>query len=296
MKKLVRVLAFTLALVSLLSLIGCGKKEDEGWKVDLGDPDPNAPAKTILIIVDGMRPDALTDIQQAQAVKKRAYYTEKAQTVMPCITLPSHVSIFWSVDPEVHGTTENTYVDYDGVSLFDVLTEGEKESCMFFSYDQLYNLKKKENKVHTYRVKAGIYNGGEVNTILAEDCIAYIQEKDPDFSFLYLGWPDSFGHTYSWMSEEYITALHNSWDNIQKVIDAFGKTHSIIISADHGGHNKGHGKDIPEDMTVPMFILDKNIPAGEIPGDVSTKDIAPTIVDLLGLTPDAAWDGKSLLP
>ena len=65
--------------------------------------------KTLLILVDGMRPDALTNVAPAQELMKKSSYAMDAQTVFPSVTLPCHMSLFHSVDPGRHGTTDNVY-------------------------------------------------------------------------------------------------------------------------------------------------------------------------------------------
>ena len=65
--------------------------------------------KVLLILADGMRPDALKNIPLAQALLKKSTYSLAADTVMPSVTLPCHMSLFHSVDPSRHGTTTNTY-------------------------------------------------------------------------------------------------------------------------------------------------------------------------------------------
>ena len=62
--------------------------------------------KIILILCDGMRPDALSNIPQVNAIKQKASYTMTATTVMPSVTLPCHMSLFHSVDPSRHGITQ----------------------------------------------------------------------------------------------------------------------------------------------------------------------------------------------
>jgi len=42
--------------------------------------------KTIVILVDGMRPDSLINIPEAQDLKKKASYTMEATTVVPSVT------------------------------------------------------------------------------------------------------------------------------------------------------------------------------------------------------------------
>lgn len=62
--------------------------------------------RVILILADGMRPDALTSCGHpfVEKMKEMATYTLGARTVIPSITLPCHVSLFHSVDPARHGT------------------------------------------------------------------------------------------------------------------------------------------------------------------------------------------------
>lgn len=69
----------------------------------------------------------------------------------------------------------------------------------------------------------------------------------------------------------------------------------LWFTADHGGHDRTHGTDSPEDMTIPFIIKGKDFKAGEKPENVSIKDIAPTVAKLLGIAPDQAWEGKSLV-
>ena len=55
--------------------------------------------KTLLVIVDGMRPDALIKTEAARDYLAASEYTLNAKTVMPSVTLPCHMSLFHSVEP-----------------------------------------------------------------------------------------------------------------------------------------------------------------------------------------------------
>jgi bisphosphoglycerate-independent phosphoglycerate mutase (AlkP superfamily) len=48
-------------------------------------------------------------------------------------------------------------------------------------------------------------------------------------------------------------------------------------------------------MTIPVIVLSKNEKINLDLENVSIKDIAPTVVNLLGVSPDEEWEGKSLL-
>ena len=66
--------------------------------------------KTLVIVVDGMRPDALIKTENAKCLLENSTYTLDARTVTPSVTLPCHMSLFHSVDPDRHGITTNGYV------------------------------------------------------------------------------------------------------------------------------------------------------------------------------------------
>ena len=130
---------------------------------------------------------------------------------------------------------------------------------------------------------------------MTDAAIRNIQESSPDFVFLYLGYPDGAGHNCGWMSEAYRASICNVWDNIGRVLESLPEDYSVIITADHGGHDRVHGTDLPEDMLIPLFLLGKNFEPGKQLEKANIMDIAPTVTALLGVEPDSDWEGKSLL-
>ena len=58
--------------------------------------------RTLLILVDGMRPDAIENLPRVKALLEKSAYTMNATTVMPSVTLPCHMSLFHSVEPGRH--------------------------------------------------------------------------------------------------------------------------------------------------------------------------------------------------
>ena len=71
--------------------------------------------------------------------------------------------------------------------------------------------------------------------------------------------------------------------------------YTVIITADHGGHDRTHGTDLPEDMLIPVIMYGKDIEPGEAFEGANIKDLAPTVTKLLGVEPDEEWEGKSLI-
>ena len=100
------------------------------------------------------------------------------------------------------------------------------------------------------------------------------------------------------MSSEYHEAVAQTWEMADRVLDVLAKRDeewTVLITADHGGHERIHGTELDEDMTIPLFLLGSAFPAGKELSDVTIMDIAPTITELLGVAAPAQWEGKSLV-
>jgi arylsulfatase A-like enzyme len=70
----------------------------------------------------------------------------------------------------------------------------------------------------------------------------------------------------------------------------------LVLTADHGGHERSHGSDSSEDMTVPLIMRGPGIKKScNIEGPTSILDIAPTITRVLGLATPPGWQGRPLM-
>ncbi len=248
--------------------------------------------KVILILVDGMRPDAMTECGHpyTEELIARSTHAMKGTTVYPSDTLPCHMSLFTAVDPIQHQTTSNTYCrPVNKVrGLVEQLDASGKKAAMFYNWGELRDI-----------AAPGIFNFSlfmrdEKDAAITDYAIEYLKKNSPDFTFLYLGNVDIFGHHHRFMSEKYLDSVHTAIVCIKRVISTFGDEYTYIITADHGGHDHDHGSTMPEDITIPMLFIGEEFEAGkEI--EASIMDIAPTVCDLLGVEKQQCWKGKSVL-
>ena len=253
--------------------------------------------KIILISVDGMRPDALAKIENAQKIIGNSTYTMNGRTVYPSVTLPCHMSLFHSVEPIRHGTTTNVYVPQvrPVTGLCEVLKQANRNTAIFYNWEDLRDISRPNSLTHTAFYAGKKLGYLETGEMLTDELIKYVKTFNTDLAFLYLGYTDWAGHKFGWMSEEYLSAMQSSWNNIEKVMAELGDEYTYIIFADHGGHDRTHGSEMPEDMTIPVVLNGKDFEKGKVIENVSILDIAPTIVKLLGLEPDDEWEGKALV-
>jgi len=254
--------------------------------------------KVLLIMADGMRPDAIENLPLAQEMMKKSTYTLKGSTVMPSITLPCHLSLFLSVDPERHGTTTNVYAPQvrpiEG--LCEMLDRAKKTCAFFYNWDEFRDLTRPGSLSYAKYI-SGAKEGWENSTVrLVDDAIDYINTYNPDFAFLYTGWPDETGHAHCWMSPEYLESVEKSWQEMTRLMENVPEEYTVIVTTDHGGHGRSHGTEMPEDMVIPVMIKGEDFAAGkEFDRPVNIKDIAPTITELLQAEPAPEWEGKSLV-
>ncbi len=249
--------------------------------------------KTLLILSDGMRPDAAAGHPVVKYLKENGTYCMNAQTVMPSVTLPCHMSLFHSVDPSRHGVTTNTYVpQVRPISgLFEQLAAAKKNCAMFYNWEELRDLSRPGSLCRSIFVSGNAYGYDAACRKCCEAAKAALKSEDVDFAFLYLGWPDEAGHASGWMGEEYMEALNRCCDMVGELIKELGNEYTIFYTADHGGHGRSHGTEQPEDMTIPIFCLGKPFAPGKELDHISIMDIAPTIASLLGAEIPKEWEG-----
>lgn len=252
--------------------------------------------KVLLILVDGMRPDAMKDISEAKAMMDRSAFTLCARTVMPSVTLPCHMSLFHSVEPQRHGITTNTYVPQvrPVKGLCEVLSAAGRRCAFFYNWEQLRDLSRPNSLAFSYFCQGADFGYEESNNMVVKAAAEFLKEHPMEFAFVYLGNVDAVGHKYGWMGAEYMDAVAKSWKNIADLTAALPE-YTTIVTADHGGHERSHGCDTPEDMTIPLLIQGEGFAPGTQLGSASIMDIAPTITKLLGVPADREWEGKSLI-
>ncbi|MBQ2709155.1 MAG: alkaline phosphatase family protein [Clostridia bacterium] len=252
--------------------------------------------KIVLMLVDGMRPDGMMECGHPFPAKllEKSSYSLNAQTVKPSVTLPCHMSLFHSVDPDRHGIVTNTYVPQVRpiAGMFDHFDANGKKCAFFNTWEELRDLGRPDH-LHTY-LCYNQHKQADTDPKITAAAIDYIKAELPDFTFIYLGETDEVGgHSHGWMSEEYMGSLRKAWDCIEKVYENLPEDYTLIICADHGGHGRGHGTDMPEDMTIPVVFYGKAFEAGKVLDGVSIKDISVTIAKLLEITPPREWEGKA---
>ncbi|MBR0078321.1 MAG: alkaline phosphatase, partial [Bacteroidales bacterium] len=128
--------------------------------------------------------------------------------------------------------------------------------------------------------------------------VQYIRVHKPLFFAPCFDGLDGTGHSAGWYSRDYYDYLARLDKCIGRIIQAlkdagiYDET-VIIVTGDHGGHDKGHGTLAMEDMESPLVFFGKNVKQGyQIQSPVVQYDIAATIAYALGIEIPQVWRGK----
>lgn len=231
-------------------------------------------------------------------------WTLQARSVLPSSSAVNWASMVMGAGPELHGYTEwdskkpelpSRELDQYGMfpSIYTLLREQKPQSeiGVIYSWSGIGYLfpKAAVNK------DMACHDNDSLATAAA---IVYIKEKKPDFLFVHLDEPDHTGHNIGHNIQPYFDQVHKNdvllGQILQAVKDAgMWDNTTILLTADHGGINKGHGGKTMEEMQVPWIIRGPGIAKNkEIKSSVMTYDTAATLAWIFGLKTPQVWTGK----
>ncbi len=250
--------------------------------------------RVLIISSDGLRPDAIdmTETPNLDRLIATGSYTPTCQAQFPCVTLPNHASMTTGLSIPHHGVTANIKIEgrIEKTTIFDVAAKAGIGVGFFHNKDKLGYLCTQD--------QATVWSFSPDVDLLAETVVAAIEAEDMPLMFVHFGEPDGMGHREGWLSEPYLGQVTRVDRAIGWILDALDKKGVldqtvVIVTADHGGHEKTHFLPLPFDQNIPWIASGPGIVEGHrIEAKLNTVDTAATALYVLGLPTDSAADGK----
>jgi arylsulfatase A-like enzyme len=106
---------------------------------------------------------------------------------------------------------------------------------------------------------------------------------------------DLTGHAQGWMSSAYLDAIANADRAVGRVLAVLPEGTTVIVTADHGGHDFNHGTTQAADMRIPWVVAGPHIPAHALTRSIVTTDTAATAAWVLGLSLSGGATGRPVL-
>ncbi len=260
----------------------------------------------LIVSIDGLRPDAIATFpaETLQRLVREGSFSLAATTIMPSKTLPSHTSMLTGQPPERHQVLWNTTMTAkaDLVELptvFGVARSRGYRTAAFFSKSKFQPLQQPGTLDYS-QAPGGWFGRWSSDRTLA-DVERHLLTAKPNLLFVHFGDVDRAGHSRGWMGEAYGRAVDRVDTAVGRLLTIADRSYgagnyTLIVTADHGGHDADHGSDDPRDVTIPWIAWGRGVQGGELKGSaIRTMDTASTALWLLGVDEPADWMGTPVL-
>lgn len=288
---------------------------------------PGAPV--VLISIDTLRSDRLPAYGYSgvatpaiDALRRDAILFERAYSHIP-LTLPSHASLMTSRLPGEHGVRDNIgyrlgeaadsslavilgrhgYSTGAAVSAI-VLRHGAGIETGFDFYDDAIGVRHDVSAAISSRAGSETLDAalGWLRSVAGEPFFLFFHIYEPHTPYEP---PEPFASRYPLPYDAEIAAADAIVGRLLDELRGLGlyDGSTIVLLSDHGEGLGDHGEPehgvllYREALQVPLLIkLPGEARAGEsVPGVAGLIDVAPTIVETVGVAADASWRGSSLL-
>jgi len=293
---------YLILIVAIFAFSSCGSSKSTTEKKQ-----PIA-KHVILIGSDGLGAYAFekAKIPTIRKMMNAGSYSLKARAVLPSSSAVNWATMLMGSGPELHGYTEwgskvpelpSRVLGKEGIypTIFSLIHEQMPKAKMGVSYTWGgigYLFEKKLVDLD--------FNGKE-DPETTEKALDFIVNEKPAFTFIHLTHPDNEGHEIGHDTPEYYEAVEKVDALVATILQRLEEEKMmddtiIILTADHGGINKGHGGKTLLEVEIPWIIYGKNIPAqGELNTSIVTYDTGATIAHILGIQTPQFWTGRPVL-
>ena len=302
------VVKFAVVIFALMTSTGCFGPHYIRADRSLRPPVPQHNGLTehvVLVSIDGLRPDAITlfAAPTLQRLMREGSYTLKATTIVPSKTLPSHTSMLTGQPPEIHRVLWNTNAGLKQRSVriptvFELLHDQGYVTAAFFSKAKFTSLQRPGSLDYS-QAPGGWFGYWRADRTIG-DVERYLVTERPHLLFVHLGDPDHAGHESGWMGRKYEQAVEHIDRSLARLIAAsersFGSGNfTMIVTADHGGHERDHGSSDPQDVTIPWIAWGRGVQPALLAGSIETYDTASTVLWLFRISQPPAWAGNPVM-
>ncbi|GAA2384350.1 ectonucleotide pyrophosphatase/phosphodiesterase [Streptomyces coeruleofuscus] len=223
---------------------------------------------------------------------------------------PGWSSVLTGVWPERHGVTGNDFLGADYTRYPDFLSRAATarpglRTAAVVSWPELVDRGVLGPAIGRRVRYDGESDGYEsTDRLVADTAARWLTEDDPDVVFVYFGATDEAGHATGPLSPAYDRALLAQDAHLGRLLEAIDARRAdehwtVLVTTDHGHLDTGgHGGDTHAEREVFVILAEPGMPGGTGLDTPRLVDIAPTVLDRLGIPVDPAWGlpGRALPP
>jgi len=275
----------------------------------------------IIVSIDGGKPSAIKRLLEEgklpnlKQLMDDGSYTLTAQTVVPSSTAPAHVSMLTGIDypkrfPDDEAIVkknepfdEQRHRPVSVVTVFEIAKRAGLRTALIAGAGKRLKYVEKPRTLDVAE-----YLPSDDERLRRALALLGDERKRPHLLFLHLTETDHAGHKYGWgndslgipPSPEYLQALRNIDRRIGQLVAELKRQNLwaqtlLLITADHGGIDKNHGGNSPDETTIPWLATGGLARRGSelrLQRTIRVFDTAATALAALGLPVPDGWDGK----
>ena len=273
----------------------------------------NLPKHVILIGFDGLSAHCLNngaDMPTFRKMMAEGASTLENRSILPSSSACNWASMFMGAGPELHGYTEwgsrtpelpSRVVNSDNrfPNIFGLYRDKAPEAEIGYIYEWEGMNYLVDTLAMSFRKHAPM--SAENPNGCTPVAVQYIKEKKPSLCAIIYDQPDGTGHGKGWSSPEYFAMVNHLDSCLTQVMDAVREADImddtvVILTADHGGIETGHGGKTMNEMQTPIVFYGKNVKKGfKIPESTMVYDIAGTMAYLLDVPQPQVWIARPIL-
>jgi arylsulfatase A-like enzyme len=266
--------------------------------------------RVLILSIDGLRPDVMlrAETPYIRGLLDRGSFSLWARTTEASVTLPSHTTMVTGVSPEKHKITWNRDVPDSELyhprypTLFELAKQAGYTTALVSGKSKFIALNK-PGTIDFVQIPATRKNFTDAE--IADRAADLIAEHTPHVMMTHFPGADTAGHSRGWGTAAQIEAIENIDKQVGRVIAAveeagvFDST-LIILTSDHGGAGRTHGKEDPRSRHIPWIAVGPAVRRNQdltMYRDlvINTEDTFATACDFLGIEPGEGIEGKPIL-
>lgn len=250
------------------------------------------------------------DMPNVKKLMANGSYTLKKRSVLPSSSAVNWASMYMGAGPELHGYTDwgsqtpdlpSRVVDEDGIfpTVFGLLHRAAPKA----EIGCLYEWGGIRYVVDTLALnyEKHVTEASKEPQATVRYAVDYIKKAKPTLVNIVWDEPDHVGHAEGHDTPAYYAKLAELDGYIGQVIEAVKEAGMLdetifIVTADHGGIEKGHGGKTMQEMETAFIISGKGVKKGyNFEESMMQFDVASTIAYMFGLDQPQVWIGRPMV-
>lgn len=258
--------------------------------------------RVVLVLADGLRPDAITptDMPSLDTLARRYTTALRATTIRPSRTVAALASLATGVAPATHGLIEPGLGFLKRLPFLRPLARELSRGGVSSQVVASELLPAGRAVLWALTKAAGLsryQSAGLRARDVARAALISALGRDDGLTFVYLNDCDQAGHAHGWMSPQYRAAAAELDAAIGVLADL--TEHSLlIVMSDHGGggvSSHDHAEPHPTNDHIPLILAGADVTRRhQLTRPISLLDIPPTLLWWFGLEVPVVYEGRIL--